>query len=148
MRKFIAVTSIAALIAAGMPISPASAQTAATPVRAVPGEAGNPIASILNSYPNGGAEMRAEITDLVVRQPQLAADLVSYVKSVRVNAQQRKAVHEGLADALTQLKATNQAYRDDRGFDPMWAAAVIVVAFIAFVIWNIAEDEDHKHSPN
>jgi hypothetical protein len=131
MRQFISVITIAAVFAAGLPISPVSAQTApVVSVRAVPAKT---IASIFHAHPNGGPEMAAQIADLIVRQPNLTADLVNHVKNIRVNEQQKRAVEQGLAEALTRLKAANQF--EDEGYDWVVIGAVIAVLAILGAAW-------------
>jgi hypothetical protein len=68
--------------------------------------------------------MAQEITDLLTRDPGAASDLLNYLKtSPRMNAEQRRAVHEGLAEALARLKANNLI--DE--WDDTWIIIVVLI---------------------
>ena len=91
--------------------------------------------------------MKAAIADLIVRQPNLTADLVNYVRNTRVNEQQKRAVEQGLAEALTRLKAANQF--EDEGYDWVVIAAVIAALVILGVAWFWWKDhKDEAGSPS
>jgi hypothetical protein len=86
----------------------------------------------------------------LVREPKLAADLVNHVKnSPGVNEQQRRAVEQGLAEALTRLKAVNQLEDGDWGVDPLVIAAVVAALVLVGVLAYYAiHNKDKLFSPN
>ncbi len=94
--------------------------------------------------------MKGQIADLIVREPKLAADLVNHVKNSRgVNEQQRRAVEQGLAEALTRLKAVNQLDDSDWSIDPLLVAGVVAaLVLIGLLAWYAIHNKDKLFSPN
>jgi hypothetical protein len=142
MRKSMSILLIGAVATAAM-TTPLSAQTAPVPARAVPGDEVHAMASLINAYPNGGPEMAAEVAARIIRDPNAATALVNYLKSSpRLNQQQRKAVQQGLSEALDRLKATNQVDPNDPSYRLPAIIAMAAFALLGLVILIDDDDDD------
>jgi hypothetical protein len=103
MRSLIAITASVAMLMAQVPLVPAYADTTAPAPQVATQNAA--IAAAFNAYPNGGQALSKQVLGLVMSNPQLAPDVVIYMRNTPgVNRAQKLAAEHGLAAALDQLK--------------------------------------------
>ena len=123
MRKFTALIAVMAIAAAGYPSTPVRAQArlAATGT-VVPTDPMTIISSTVNAFPSAGDPLKQAISDLIVKNPELASSIANYLRSdPPLTPEQKQAVVAGLSDALNRLGITAQA----AGLDP-WMIALLV----------------------
>lgn len=149
MRKLIAIVAIAATVAAGLPPAPALAQAGLVPTSATPGAPVDDAAlipSTINAFPNGGEPLKLAISDLIVKHPNLAASLASYLKNEPSLTQaQKEAIFAGLSDGLNRLGIVAQA---GTGMDPLLLALLLGGAAAAgFGIYELTKSSGTV-SPN
>jgi len=115
LRKVTAVVAVTATVAAGFPSSPVFAQARVIPTRAAPTDIEQmaPIApvdqvalisSTIHRFPNGGEPLKLAISDLIVNHRDLAASLVTVLRTdPSLTPAQKQAIVAGVADALNRL---------------------------------------------
>jgi len=109
LRKLTAVVAATATVVAGLPSSPVFAQarrvtpaTIETP--AAPVDQAALISSTIRGFPNGGEPLKLAISDLIVNHRDLAASLVTVLRTdPSVTPAQKQAIIAGVADALNRL---------------------------------------------
>jgi hypothetical protein len=130
MRKFVATITATAMMAASLPSSPVFAQTPMIPISApasAPVDQVALISSTIKAFPNGGEPLKLAITDLIVKHPSYAANLVTYVKhEPSLTPEQKEAIIAGLADALQQEGVVAQA--EAGGLNPAMIALLLGLA--------------------
>lgn len=107
VKKLSAGVAIIATVAAGFPSSPVLAQARVIPISATvtaPVDQAALISSTIKAFPNGGEPLKIAISDLIVKHPSFAANLVMYLKTgPALTPEQQKAILAGLGDALNRL---------------------------------------------
>ena len=126
VRKITAIIAVAATVAASLPPAPVLAQQArfipASPTTGAPVDHTALISSTIAAFPNGGDPLKLAIADLILKQPDLAPDVATYLKShPELTREQKQAIYAGLADALNKLGIVAQA---STGLDHMLAALI------------------------
>lgn len=109
LRKLTAVVAATATVVAGLPSSPVFAQarrvtpaTIETP--AAPVDQAALISSTIRGFPNGGEPLKLAISDLIVNHRDLAASLVTVLRTdPSLTPAQKQAIVAGVADALNRL---------------------------------------------
>ena len=154
MRSIIAVTTAAAMLAAGFPTMPASAQNAVTPASREATSADTAIVQMFKAFPNGGAALSNSIADFVVNNPKLAPALANYVGTSReLSKAQKIAAEHGMAAALQRLgiNAADMGMPTkappppvEEGFNAWWLvlAAAVITGIVVCVL-----DCSHHHQP-
>ena len=169
MRSVIAMSTAAAMLAAGFPSVPAFAQNAVTPVSLEATSASATIAEMFKSFPNGGEALSNRVADFVVKNPRLAPDLANYVVNTPgLSRAQKIAAEHGVAAALQRLgiNAADLGYPTkapppppvipavvEEGFNPwgLLLAAALVGGIIACAFECFHQEQEHKPvfvSPN
>ena len=147
VRKLTTAVIVTAIIAAGFPSTGAFAQAQLASVGAVaPVDPITMISSTVKAFPNGGEPLKQAIADLIVKHPNLASNLASYLKNdPSLTPAQKQAIVAGLADALNRLGVVAQAAG---GVDPLLIA--FLAAGGALAGWAIykATQKDDTVSPN
>jgi len=92
VRSLVAAFAIIAVAAAGFPVSPAFAVTGPEVV-----------SSTVGSFPGAGDPLKQAISDLIVKNPELAGDVANYLNDPALGKAQKDAIEAGLADALNKL---------------------------------------------
>jgi hypothetical protein len=167
MRSVVAITSAMSIILAQVPTT-GFAQSAAALVQPVAltseAEAQSPQAAAQNAaiekafkaFPNGGDALVKKITNLVVRNPKLATDVLKYVQTAPgVTYGQKVAAEHGLAAALERLgiNAADMAVKapppQAAVYDYTWLAALAAAIVVGGIVC-IAVCEHHHEviSPN
>ena len=168
MRSVVAITSAMSLILAQVPTT-GFAQSAAplaqpvaltSPAETQPAqaEALNPaIEKAFKAFPNGGDGLVKRISNLVVKNPKLATDVLKYVQTTPgVTYGQKTAAEHGLAAALERLgiNAADMAVKapppQAAVYDYAWLAALAAAIVVGGIVC-IAVCEHHHHeviSPN
>ena len=162
MRSVIAITSAMSMILAQMPTTgfAQSAASLAQPVAlASPAEAQPPEAGALNpaiekafkAFPNGGDGLVKRISNLVVKNPKLATDVLKYVQTAPgVTYGQKTAAEHGLAAALERLgiNAADMAVKapppqavEDYTWLAALAAALVVGGIVCIAVCNHHHEE-------
>ena len=120
------------------------------PVRTALPSADESSIQLFGAYPNGGPELTARIADAVVDNPNIAHELVAYIRgSPTLTKAQRVAAEQGLVEALGRLRATNLGDGDFR-----WGWVALLAALIGIGIWVSTSGDDNdtikgkKVSPN
>jgi len=143
MRAIIALTTAAAMLAAGIPTVPAFAQSVVAPVRLETASQNPAIAEMFKAFPGGGEALSKRIADFIVSNPKLAPDLANYVVNTPgLSKAQKVAAERGLAAALERLgikaadlpvyKAPPAPVVVEEPFNPLWllAAAALIGGII------------------
>ncbi|MEG6508903.1 hypothetical protein V6C03_07965 [Methyloligella sp. 2.7D] len=128
---------------AGLPVQ-AMAQSTVTPARAVEVAIAPSIVSTFANYPDGGAELSAAVTDLLVGNPEIAPQFVAYMRSSEdLNDAQRSAAKRGFLDALRRLRAVSNP-----GGMPPWIFLVSAgVLGGAFAVSTNIDRNNPSHIP-
>ena len=105
LGKLTAIATVTAIVAAGFPSSTVFATEArAIETRTVPVDQTTLISSTINGFPNGGEPLKLAISDLIVKHRNLAANLITYLRTKpSLTPAQKQAIVAGLADALNRL---------------------------------------------
>jgi len=107
LRKLSAIVAVTATVAGGFPSSPVFAQARVIPTSATPTapvDQAALISSTINGFPNGGEPLKLAISDLIVKHRNLAANLITYLRTKpSLTPAQKQAIVAGLADALNRL---------------------------------------------
>ena len=164
MRSVIAITSAMSIVLAQVPTTgfAQSAAALAQPVALTspadsPAEALNPaIEKAFKAFPNGGDGLVKRISNLVVKNPKLATDVLKYVQTTPgVTYGQKTAAEHGLAAALERL-GINAADMPVKALPPQavgpdytWlaalAAAVVVGGIVCIAVCNHHHEEISPH---
>ena len=146
VRKLTIASVVTALIVAGFPSTGALAQAQLASTSAVaPVDPITRISSIVKAFPNGGEPLKLAITDLIVKHPNLAANLASYLKNdPSLTPAQKQAIVAGLADALNRLGVVAQV----GGVDPLLLAFLVAGGTLAGWAIYKATQKDDTVSPN
>jgi hypothetical protein len=109
LRKVTAVVAVTTTVAAGFPSPAVFAQAR----RAIPATIEAPVApvdqaalisSTIRGFPNGGEPLKLAISDLIVNHRDLAASLVTVLRTdPSLTPAQKQAIVAGVADALNRL---------------------------------------------
>jgi hypothetical protein len=141
MRKFVATITATAMMAASLPSSPVFAQERLIPISApasAPVDQVALISSTIKAFPNGGEPLKLAITDLIVKHPSYAANLVTYVKhEPSLTSAQKQAIVAGLADALNQKGILAQAQAGGLSAD-MIAFILAFASVLGFILYKIS----------
>jgi hypothetical protein len=104
MRSAVAAVAIVALLGAQIPPTPSFAQSAESVRLQQPTSANPAVAGAFAAFPKGGDLLSKRIADLVVRNPQVAMDVLNYVRATPgLSHAQKLAAERGLAMALDRL---------------------------------------------
>ena len=107
LRKLSAIVAVTATVAGGFPSSPVFAQARVIPTSATPTapvDQAALIPSTIKAFPNGGEPLKLAISDLIVKHRNLAANLITYLRTKpSLTPAQKQAIVAGLADALNRL---------------------------------------------
>ena len=126
MRRFTAILTISAIIAAGFPSAPSYAQPTYIPASTTTGPTADELAllnSTINANLYGGPALKQAISDLVVKYPHLASAIASELKNDSLlTPEQKEAIFAGLSDGLNRLGIVAQA---NTGLDPLLIALVV-----------------------
>ena len=166
MRSVIAITSAMSMILAQVPTTgfAQSAAAIAQPVALTsPAEAQAPQAEAQNAaiekafkaFPNGGDGLVKRISNLVVKNPKLATDVLKYVQTAPgVTYGQKTAAEHGLAAALERLgiNAADMAVKapppqavEDYTWLAALAAAVVVGGIVCIAVCHHHHEEISPH---
>jgi len=102
MRRAVATFAVALIALSGFQPARAVAQGQMA-LAPVPGP--QSIVQAIASFPGGGEPLKQQISDLVQKNPELAANVANYLRdeSAGLSEVQKEAVEAGLADALNKL---------------------------------------------
>ena len=152
MQKFTAILAIAATVAASLPPAPVLAQANVIPASVTPENPADQdvlIKSTIDGFPSGGEPLKLAISDLVVKNPNIASAVATYLKThPELTQEQRQAIFAGLADALNKLGIVAQA---STGLDPMLAALIaagVIGGGIGIYELTKSSNSSGKVSPN
>ena len=164
MRSVIAITSAMSIILAQVPTT-GFAQSAAplaqpvaltSPAETQPAQVDAAIEKAFKAFPNGGDGLVKRISNLVVKNPKLATDVLKYVQTAPgVTYGQKTAAEHGLAAALERL-GINAADMPVKALPPQavgpdytWlaalAAAVVVGGIVCIAVCNHHHEEISPH---
>jgi hypothetical protein len=166
MRCLISGVSIVALLAAQVPTTPAFAQSPVTPVNLQTQPGADVYGKMFAAFPNGGEQLSNQIADIIVANPKIAPQLVSYAQAAGLNRLQKIALEHGFAQALKRMginaadlgvpTKAQPSYPPapavvEEGFEWWWL--VLAAAVIAGVVVCAIECFHHHHhaqvvSPN
>ena len=166
MRSVIAITSAISMILAQVPTTGFAQSAAAiaqpvaltSPAETQPAqaEALNPaIEKAFKAFPNGGDGLVKRISNLVVKNPKLATDVLKYVQTTPgVTYGQKTAAEHGLAAALERLgiNAADMAVKapppqavEDYTWLAALAAAVVVGGIVCIAVCHHHHEEISPH---
>lgn len=149
LRKPIAVVAAIATIIANYPSSPAFAQTrvgSANTRATAPVDQATLIPSTINAFPKGGEPLKQAISDLVIKNPDLAAALATYLRTEPLTSEQKDAIVAGLSDGLNRLGILAQVGPD---LNPLLLA--LIAGGIGAGVWaltRINNNNNRSVSPN
>ena len=167
MRSVVAITSAMSIILAQVPTTGFAQSAAAlahpvaltSPAEAQTSEAGAQnavIEKMFKAFPHGGDGLVKRISNLVVKNPKLATDVLKYVQTAPgVTYGQKTAAEHGLAAALERL-GINAADMPVKALPPQavgpdytWlaalAAAVVVGGIVCIAVCNHHHEEISPH---
>jgi hypothetical protein len=166
MRSVVAITSAMSIILAQVPTTGFAQSAAAlaqpvaltSPAETQPAQAGalNPaIEKAFKAFPNGGDGLVKRISNLVVKNPKLATDVLKYVQTTPgVTYGQKTAAEHGLAAALEQMgiNAADMAVKapppqavEDYTWLAALAAAVVVGGIVCIAVCHHHHEEISPH---
>ena len=139
MRSVIAVVSAVAMLVAQVP--PGFAQNALSRP-AQPAALGqqsvniSDIVAAFDAFPKGGDQLSKRISDIIVKDPKLAAGMVRYLQATpSISREQKLAAEQGLAAALNRLgiKAADMPVKAPvapvaEAYDWTWLLALAAIA--------------------
>lgn len=135
VRKATAIVTIAATFVAGCPASPVLAQAPVFPASTaptVPVDPGALIGSTVKAFPHGGEPLKLAISDLVVQHPDLAAAVADYLRTApSLTAGQRRAIADGLSDALNRRRVFNVFKKAPEAPDEGWNLSPVLLILLA-----------------
>ena len=135
VRKATAIVAIAATFVAGCPASPVLAQAPVFPASTaptVPIDARALIGSTVKAFPHGGEPLKLAISDLVVQHPDLAAAVADYLRTEpSLTAGQRRAIADGLSDALSRRRVFKKAPEAAEAPDEGWNLSPVLLVLLA-----------------
>ena len=103
MRAYIAIIASGAMLLGQLPAVPAYAGT--TPPAPQVATQNAAIAAVFKAYPNGGDALSKQVVGLIMSNPKLAPEIVTYMRDTQtLNRAQKLAAEQGLAAALNQLE--------------------------------------------
>ena len=117
MRSLIAVTASVAMLVAQVPVRPAHAEVTPPVPQVVTQWSG--LAQVFRAFPDGGDPLSKQIASVIIKNPTLAADLVTYMRNTPdLTRAQKLAAEQGLAAAADHLgiKAADGNLLDDPWF--------------------------------
>jgi hypothetical protein len=130
MRSLIAITASVAMLVAQVPLVPAFGQTAPPAPQAAAQSQNSVVSATLNDFPNGGDALSARIADLIIANPKLATDFVTYIRNAQgLTREQKVAVEQGLAAAADRLGIKAQVVNGED--DGLWLLALAILAIAA-----------------
>lgn len=149
MKKGITFLAAAAVALSGMQ-SPTFAQSGPAVAHTASLNFDANVATLFNTYPNGGPALKTKIADLIVANPQRAADIANYVNTTpNLSEAQRQAAEQGLAEALIRLKVTAQETLGLGGLTPQMIAIIAGLAALGIIVGVAASKKsDNTVSPN
>lgn len=167
MRSVVAITSAMSIILAQVPTTGFAQSAAAlaqpvaltSPAEAQTSQAGAQnavIEKVFKAFPNGGDALVKKISDLIVRNPKLATDLLTYVKTAPgVTYGQKIAAERGLAAALERM-GVNAADMPVKALPPQaevydytWLAALAAAVVVGGIVCIAVCNHHHEQiSPN
>jgi hypothetical protein len=155
MRSLIAVTTSVAMLLGQVPLVPAFAQSAPPAPQAT--SQYWIIAVTFNDYPNGGDPLSTRIADLIIANPKLAPEFVTYMRNTEgLSRAQKLAAEHGLAAAADRfgIKAADVAVppltKDTIIAGPVcdwWCVALAILAVGAAAGGIAYGAEHHNNNP-
>ncbi len=149
LRDITAIAVAATMMAASFPASPVLAQAPVVRISTTPTapvDQTRLIRSTVNAFPSAGEPLKLAISDLIVKDPDRAATVASYLRTeTSLTPAQKQAILAGLTDALDRLGIVDQV---DTGPDYVTPVLLILLAGgVGVGIWALLANNHNNSTP-